>query len=211
MADQPLLAEDILSSPAFRRDLRSFLDLSVETLLHISDIGNRLARFAGDSQAQSLNNQFNVPVGKAMRDLRVAEYLYGRVAETGLEVDSAVEEIVSFAATLDRPVEIADEKRRAFEAILSFNQEHDIASANARSLRGVPHFVDANGSWTIRPVRNRAREIVKVPVVTMSISWHDSSGNDHEAFFYMSERDLDRISESLSSLADSRRDIEEIL
>ena len=211
MVETSLVRERLLSSPAFMRDLKSFLSLPENVLLAISELGNKPEGFVGRPQAQSLNNDFDVPVDKTIRDLRIAEYLYDRVTELGLNTADAVNQIVAIASELEEPISIDNKLRDAIEAVLSFKRDYEISGAKSKSVNNVPHFVDANGSWSIKPIRTREGEIVRAPVMTMSIVWHDSSGNPHEAFFHMADQDWNAFSRKMNSLADSREEIEELL
>jgi hypothetical protein len=97
VADEPLIRNRELTSPAFVRDLRAFFSQTVEVLTAIAQIGNGLDGFTGQSQTQELNLRFGVPVNRATGCLRIAEYLYRRVTNLELEVDEAADQIAVIA------------------------------------------------------------------------------------------------------------------
>ena len=211
MADAPLLDDRELASVPFIRDLRSFLSLSKDVLLAIAEIGNQPEGFTGRQQAQSLNARFGVPVNQAMRDLRIAEHLYIRISELGLDDTDAISQIDSIASQIQDPVTIDDKCRDAIIAVLSFKRDYEVATAAGKALANAPHFIGANGAWGIKPVKIRSGEIIKIPVVTLSIVWHDGTGNNHEAFLQMSDRDWEEFTSKLKGLTDSRKDVDELL
>lgn len=212
MGETPLLREGLLSSPAFVRDLKSFLSLSGDVLLAISELGNQPDGFVGLVQSRTLNARFGIPVDKAMRDLRIAKFLYDRVTELDLDIDNAARQLADMApGLLEDPISIDDERHNAIKAVLSFKPASEISRVKSKSVNDSPHFVGINGSWNIKPIRTREGETLKVPVMTMSIVWHDSSGNHHEAFFHMDDEDWDEFSSKTSALADSRKELEDLL
>ena len=211
MDDKFLLRNGILSSPAFASDLKMLLELPKDALYAISKIGDTAEGFVGHAQAQSLNAQFGIPINEAMRNLRIAAFLYNRVSDLDLEVTDAVDQIASIASGLDEPISIDDQLRESIEEILAFKRIYEISKATGAAVGEVPHFVAVNGSWSVKPVEIRNGEIVKVPVVSMSIQWHDSVGNDHEAFFQMTDDDWQDFDNVIKSVSDSRKNVEELL
>ena len=211
MPEKSLLEERLLASPAFIRDLKSFLSLPEDVLLAISELGNGPEGFSGVSQSETLKTRFDIPIDKAMRALRIAEHLYHRVTDLGLNDATAADQIISIISRLDESIEIDNQKRKAIEAVLSFKRAYEISNVTVKALENVPHFLDVNGSWNIKIVRTREGEIIKVPVVTMSVVWHDHSINHRQAFFYMDEEDWDEFNTKMKSLADNRKDIEDLL
>ena len=212
MADTPLLRYELLSTGAFVRDFRSLLSLSADVLLAISKLADGPDGFTGHRQARDLSSRFGIQVGKIMRALRFAEYLYDRVAELDMPVSEAADEICLVASELEDPVSIDDQKRVAFQSLLSFKREYEVSNAmKSGATTNAPHFLQMSGAWTIKPIRVRTEEPIMSPVLTMSIVWYDGSGSPHEAFFQMSDNDWTQFTEEAQSLAKSRRDIEPLL
>lgn len=212
MDETPLLREGLLSSPSFMRDLKSFLGLSEDVLLAISELGNQPDGFVGFVQSQTLNARFGIPVDKAMRDLRIAKFLYDRVTELDLDTANAAHQLAAMASgLLEDQIPIDDKRRNAIKAVLSFKPAFEIYRVKSKSVNDSPHFVGINGSWNIKPIRTREGETLKVPIMGMSIVWHDSSGNHHEAFFHMDDQDWDELSSKISALSDSRKELEDLL
>ena len=212
MAENSLLTYDLLSNPAFVRDMRSFLELPADVLLAISELGDSPDGFTGHEQARALNNRFNIGVGKIMHDLRYAEYLYERFTELDMEVADAITEISLAASELEEPISIDDSHRMAIEAVLSFKRNYEISKATKGGLTSsAPHFIRANGSWTIKPVKIQPEETIMAPVLTMSIVWHDGAGGRHEAFFQMSDDDWELFSNEMTALSDNRKGLEALI
>lgn len=201
----------MLSSPAFTRDFKSFVTLPAELLLAIAELGNATEGFVGHAQAQGLATRFQVPLDKMLRDLRVAEYLYSRVSQLKMDTVVAVEQVVTVAAGLEGIVEIHPRQREAIAEVLSFKRDYEISSARKAPLSGVPHFAGLSGSWSVKPVRTRDGEIVKVPMLAMSLNWHDGALNHQQAFFCLSEWDWAEFSRQVQSIAEGRKDIDELL
>ena len=187
MAETPLISYELLGSPAFVQDLRSFLSLPEEILLAISDLGNSPEGFRGQLQAQSLSSRFDVRSDRVIRYLRVTEYLYNRFTESEMDVDKALDEISSVASEWDDPIEVDAQLRDALKEILSLKREYEASKALKGGVTSnAPHFVRLSGAWAVRPVKIRSEDTVMAPVLTMGIVWHDGAGNQHEAYFQSS-------------------------
>ena len=211
MADEPLIRDRELTAPAFVRDLRSFLTQNVEVLQAISEAGDGPDGFTDASQSRDLNARYSIPINRATGCLRVAEYLYSRVAELELEVDDAVTQIVDVAAGLDEPIVVDEQHSEAVASVLSFKRGFEASKAIGTATSGGPHFIDVNGGWAVKPVRIRNGEVIKVPVIALSIVWHDGSGNNREAFLQMSERDWTAFRDKIEALTSSRRELDALL
>ena len=211
MPETPLLIERLLSSPAFTRDLRLFLSLSEDVLLSISELGDTPEGFSGRPQAEYLNTHFQIPVNDAVRALHMAEHLYNRVTEQGLEGADAVNQIASVAGGLEEPIEIATPKRDAIQSILSFKRAYEVSNVASKALEDVPHFVNVSGSWSVKPVRTREGEVINVPVFGMSVVWHDSTAKHDQTFFFLDEEDWDTFKNTIDGFVDSRKDIDALL
>ena len=211
MPEKGLLVERLLVSPAFIRDLRGFLSLREDVLLAISEIGGGPEGFSGRPQAEDLNARFGVPIDEATRVLLLVEHLYDRVTELGLSTSETVSQIASIALGLEEPIEIDTRKRDAIEAVFSFKRDYEIANATSKALDNVPHFVDVNGDWSVKLIRTREGESVKIPVLTMSVIWHDSSLNHRQTTFFLSDEDWSEINTAMKAIADRREEINELL
>ncbi len=150
-------------------------------------------------------------MNRARASLRVAEYLYSRCAELGLETDEAVAQIATVASGLDEPIVIDEHQWNAVTSILSFKREFEVARAVATAISDAPHFIDINGTWAVKVVRIRNDEIIKVPVIGLSIVWHDGLGNNHESFLQMSEGNWDALRDKIETLSNSRKDLDILL
>ena len=212
MAETSLISYELLASPSFVRDLRSFLGLSEEVLLAISEIGNNPDGFRGQAQAQSLRSRFDIRSDKVIRDLRVAEYLYDRFTDSEMDVEEALDEISSVASQWDEPIEVGALRRDALRAVLSLKREYEVSKAVKGGTTGsAPHFVRLAGAWAVRPVRVRSEDPIMAPILTMSIVWHDGSGNQHEAYFHMSDDDWSTLQKEVKALSESRTELEPLL
>lgn len=211
MAEQTLLDERLLSSTAFVRDFEALLNLSAVALLAISKFGEGQDGFIGHGHSSNLNERFNIPIDKAARVLRIVEYLYNRVSELGLDAATAVDQVSSIASELENPIDLDDQKMGALKAVLSFNRAYEIPMATRKALDNVPHYVDVAGEWSVKPIRIRDGKIVKVPVVTVSVYWHDATANHNQAFFCMSDADWDEFVSKMEAIGNSRKDVESLL
>jgi hypothetical protein len=185
--------------------------LTEDVLLAISDIGSQSAGFTGLQQAQSLRSRFNIPTDTAMAHLRLAEHLYHRVAQAELDVAEAIAQIVPIASEINDPIKIDDKQKDALATILSPKRGYEIADAVPAALANGPHFIGVNGSWSVKPVKIRGGEVIRVPIISLNIVWHDSAGTHHETFLQMSETEWEEFSTKVLAFTDSRSDIEGLL
>ena len=210
MVTPPTLLDRELALPAFVRDLRSFLNLSDEILLAISEIGDQPEGFTGFKQAQILKNRFDIPVDQASAHLQIAEHLYRRVAQSGLDAFGAVAQIDSIASGLQDPIALDDKRKDALTEVLTFKRAYEISTAVGTALANGPHFIAVNGSWSIRPVKIRNGEVIQVPIIGLSIVWHDSTGTNHETFCQMSEMEWEEFNSQVAAFADDRSNMDAI-
>jgi hypothetical protein len=185
--------------------------LTEDVLLAISDIGNQSAGFTGLQQAQSLKIRFNIPTDTAMAHLRLAEHLYHRVAQAELDVTEAIAQIVSIASEIKDPIAIDDKQKDALATILSSKQDYETSDAVSVALANGPHFIGVNGSWSVKPIKIRSGDVIRVPIMSLSIVWHNSTGTRHETFLNMSETEWEEFSTKVLDFTESRRDLEEVL
>ena len=211
MNREPLLPDRMLSSPAFVRDMRMFLELPVRVLLGISEIGDSAEGFVAESHGRILRERFDLGIDSATRALRIAEYIYNRASNLNLETEDAASQLAAAASSLENPISIDSERKDAVRAILSFKRDYEIARArNVTATSGAPHCIGVNVSWNVKPVRVRNGEVVKVPILTMNVIWHDGSENSHEAFFQMSADDWTDFNAEIASIEEMRKDVEDM-
>ena len=60
-------------------------------------------------------------------------------------------------------------------------------------------------------MRIRDGEVIKVPMISMSIVWHDGTGSNREAFFQMSDSDWAHLNLVINDLTDSREDLQSLI
>lgn len=210
MASQ-LIRDRELASSAFVRDLQSFFSQSAEVLLAISELGDEPEGFRASGHANVLNERFGVPLGVATVNLHIAAYLYDRAVDSGLNADEAAGQLVSVASGLKDPIEIDVDKRAAIVAILSFKRDYEATMASGKALANSPHFTGVSGSWSVKPVAMSNGEVVRVPVLSLSVTWHDGIGNAKEIFLQMSNRDWAMFNNSINAIDNGRKDIEDLL
>ena len=210
MNRESLLPDRMLSSPAFVRDMRMFLELPARVLFGISEIGDSSEGFAAESHGRILRERFDLGIDSAARALRFVEYIYNRASDLNLEADDAATQLAAAASNLENPISLDGERKDAVREILSFKRDYEIARArNAIATSVGPHFIGVNGSWSVKPVRVRNGETVKVPILAMSLIWHDGSENSHEAFFQMSAEDWAEFQSGIASIEEMREDVED--
>ena len=180
-------------------------------MLDIAEFGNESDGFVGSSQANRLNSRFDVPTSQAMGVLRIAKYLYNRVSEASLDVADAASQVDSIASGLNPPLSITDPQRNAIERILSYKREYEISEAHSKALADVPHFSDVSGSWGVKLFQTRAGESVRVPVMTLTLTWHDGSGDHHETFIQLSDEDWEDLGNKIKDLDSRRKLLNELL
>ena len=209
VANEPLIRDRELAAAGFARDLRAFLGLPEEALLAVARAEIRPEGFV--SQAVSLNAQFGIPMDEARGSLNIADYLYRRTADLGLAAADAAGQVATAASRMDVPVAVDDKRRNAIAAILSFRRDYEVAIATGKVIAQGPHFAGVNGFWGVKPVQMSNGEAIRVPVVTLSITWHDGLGNDKEAFLQMADRDWEAFTGEIAAISDSRKGIEGLL
>ena len=112
----------------------------------------------------------------------MADHLYRRAAELELDVTDAVNQIIVIASGMTVPVEIDDKRRNAISEVLSFKRDYEVTIATARAVANAPHFTGIAGSWSVKPVQMSNGEVIRVPVLTLSITWHDGLGMIRKPF-----------------------------
>ncbi len=200
----PLVRDRELATPAFVRDLRAFLNLGSEVLLTVSQIGDSADGFAGSEQFLTLSETSGVSLNEARGALRVAEYLYNRVTELGVDAATAADEISFIGSTIQDPVEVSDNQRKAIATILSYKDAYERSSAVSKALREGPHFTGFSGTWTVKYIPIRGGEVVRVPVLALSVAWHDGAGNSHEAFVQLSVQDWEALKSEVENLTNKQ-------
>ena len=211
MVKVTLVSEKLLSNRAFVRDLTFFLQLSEEALRAISDFGSQADGFVGQTQAQSLSSGFDVPTDQSMGSLRVAKYLYDRVAELRLDVADAVGQVDLIASGLSPSLALDDGQKKAIEAILSFKRSYEKTNASSKAVSNGPHFSDVNGAWSVTLLQISDGEVVRVPLMTLGLTWHDGAGDHHEVFLQMDDKDWEDFAEKVRRLTEGRKLLDELL
>ena len=207
----PLIRESELASSAFVRDLTSFFGQKPEVLRAIAEVGDDPDGFLGGSQARRVGSKCEISSSQALNCLRIAAYLYDRVSELGMGVDEAVAQLRSVAGELEPVPAIDEEKLEAISGVLEFKRKYEVSRAVTQATSNAPHFVNANGSWSVRPVRIRSGEVVNVPVVALSIHWHDGAGNSHDTFLQMSQDEWSSFCNEVETITGHFGDVEPLL
>ena len=211
MADEATFLDTELTLQGFIRDLSAFLNLSESQLRTISEIGDQTEGFTGTQQTLTLQRRLDIPAEEATAHLSLAQHLYRRVDTLGLDVVEATNQVVSIGSTMEEPITIDVPKRDAIAAVLSVKREYEVGRANRGAVGNVPHFVDLNGSWNVKAVRIRGGEVLGVPVIDLSIVWHDGTGATHETYLQMDDGDWEDFTEKINMLNSRRSDIETFL
>ena len=123
MTSQPMFPDRMLASPAFVRDMRTFLELPARTMLGISEIGGSEDGFAAESQSQALAERFGLGIDVAARMLRFANHIYDRASVLNLETDGAIAQIAANRRLSDELLELHRRESRRVDALI----EHLIA------------------------------------------------------------------------------------
>ena len=207
MDGTPLITDRELASSAFSQDLRSFSILPAEVLLAVAEIGDSQDGFYGNRQTHALSENFGIPHSTAAGVLRIADHFYVRAGSLGITAADAADQIVLAANRMGDSVEVDDIQRGAIETVLSFKRDYEMTLAAGRIMSKGPHFIGSTASWSVGQSRISNGETVSVPILSVSITWHDGVGNNHEAFFQMDDRDLGVLAELLKEIADSRQNI----
>ena len=200
-----------MRSRPFLRDLRSFLSQPEDLLRAAAELADGPEGFLGDRQHRNLTERFGVTAESASAILGVADYLYVRASNLRMNVTDAVAQIDAVASSVEDPIALDEGRRDALAAILSFKRGYEQAIALGNSTSTGPHFTGINGSWAINLAELSNRETVRFPILSLTISWHDGTGNYHEAFLRMSDHDWERMNEQLKIVAEGRNSVEEIL
>jgi hypothetical protein len=184
-----LIPTAILASPTFLSDFRSFIGLSAEQLKVVDSLAQTPDGYSPSKQSERLASEAGISSDSATATLRVAEYLYERCREHQIPVEEALDQLADAASSLDISVE---DRREILRSILRAKPDYEAGRhASLQAIAALSHFVGIEGVWDIRPVFNReTREIVaNVPVLLVSINWHDAVGNNYSAQFQLDEED----------------------
>ena len=182
-----------------------------DAMMAIAEVGNRPEGFTGSNAARILNDRLDITVGEAVRSLRIAEYLYHRVADLGLEVTEAVRQLDAISSKMDAPVHLDDERKGAITAVLAFKRDYEVTTATRESITNGPHLAGINGSWNVKLAKISNGEVINIPVMTLRIVCHDGSNNIHEIFLQISDRSWRRLINEIKALDESRKDVENLL
>lgn len=172
----------------------------------IAEIGKRAEGFRGENLAQGLNETFGTPVSEAIGGLLIAEHLYRRKMDVKIDLPDAVIQLATIAAQMDPPIEPDDKRKAAITEVLSFKRDYEVSLAASKVVVQGPPFVGMNGSWGVIPVQISDGEFVQIPVLSLSLTWHDAAENHHEVFLQMVSQDWEDFTEKIDSLTASRND-----
>lgn len=210
MAKEAVVSNRLLSNKRFREDLKQFLRLPSEALRAIAELARNPDGFAPTQKASLLSERTKLSPDVARDALALAEYLYRQVTEHNIPVADAVATLTNLAVEFD--IVVSDSQRTALEEILVYKREYETGLyARFQAIEVGPHFGKMQGSWTIRVQRTRENEVVKVPILALNVSWHDSEGDHHEAFLQMSEKDWGTFKETVERLSREREALQKFL
>ena len=211
MAPQQLIRDREMRSRPFWRDLKLFLSQPEEALRAIAELGDSSEGFLGDRQRHDLNERFGIAPDSASEILRVADYLYIRASSLRMNAADAVAQVAAVASRVENPVVLDEGRRDAIAAILSFKSGYERTIATRNITTSGPHFSGVGGSWGVKMAQVSNGETVRIPILSLNVTWRDGVGNQREVFLQLSDRELENLNSQLQELANDRNAIDEIL
>ena len=193
------LSNHLLSLRPFVRDMREFLDSSEELLRAMPKLMEGEEEPVDQSAANQLGLRLDIPIERIFRVMHFVEFICRRADEAGLEPEDATNQLTSIAAQLEDPISVDQARKDVIREIFSTRKREP-----STDVGDYPHFISARGFWSIRPYRTREGEINKVPMMSMSVIWHDGTGNNREAFFQLTDKDWQSFRDTLNELATMR-------
>ena len=140
----------------------------------------------------------------------MASYLYDQVTNQQLEVSVALDYLEQTA--MDLAISQDESRRPALAELLSYKREYEIVrDARDRVTGDIPHYIEITGSWNIRVHRTREDESVKVPLLGLSLLWHDTTGGRHQAFCFLNDSNWEDFMENMDLIAHERQLLQEYL
>ena len=112
---------------------------------------------------------------------------------------------------VENPVVLDEGRRDAIAAILSFKSGYERTIATRNITASGPHFSGVGGSWGVKMVQVSNGETVRIPILSLNVTWRDGVGNQREVFLQLSDRELENLNSQLQELANDRNAIDEIL
>ena len=208
--DRELVPRFLLSNRAFRGDMEALLKLSPEALSAIARLASGPEGFSPSEFAPRLAEEIKVPSDQARQLLRAAEYFYDRVSSERIAVKDAVEELEHLAVSVN--LTLSEQHRKVLADVLAYKREYEFgrAARNKVTAKG-PHFEDVTGSWSIKILRTREDERVEAPVLALTVTWHDSRGNEKDAFFILNDRDWEDLKKKVDAVGKERQVLDDSL
>lgn len=198
-----LIPPRYLESRAFGDDLRALLELDAGILSEIAKMGDSPDGFLRAKNAPALAQKTSTDTDEAMDLLRMASFLYERVTENRLDLEDSARELEEAAKELGLTVD--DNKRRALRDLLAYKKQFETGRyASAFPADQSNHFVGVDGLWSIAAVPTREGGLVQVPVLTLSVVWHDIAGNHSSAYFLLTDNDWEALKSSLKRFDEIR-------
>ena len=109
-------------------------------------------------------------------------------------------------------ITLTEQHRKALADVLAYKREYEIGrAARNRAITKGPHFSGLAGSWSVKILRTREDERVEVPVLGLSVSWHNSTGDDKEVFFLLNDRDWEELKKHLDAMSKERQVLDDLL
>ena len=164
--------------------------------------------YGATTQSASLADSAGVTSDEARRVILVVDYLYERCRNRNIALDAAIEELTAIASELEIE-EIAD-RAAALNALLSPKDLYETKGRTGEQARSVvPHFIDFDGVWDIRPLFHRETGAVanSRPVLLVSFSWHDDAGTAHNASFQLDDEDWALLRQKMDELSNQRSEL----
>ena len=208
---QQLIRDWEVRSRPFLRDFKSFLNQPEEVLWAIAELGDSPEGFLGDQQHNELNERFGIALDTASDILRVADYLYVRTGSLRMNAADAVAQVDAVASRVENPVFLDEGRRDAIVAILSFKSGYERTIATRNITASGPHFTGVGGSWGVKMAQVSNGETIRIPILSLNVTWHDGVGNHREVFLQLSDQEWESLNSQLQELDTDRNAINEIL
>ncbi len=195
-----VISSRLIGVRTFREDLQALLELSAEQLKHISQIADSEGGFSYAEQLGQLTPEL-LSTKNLAGALRAASYLYDRVHELELSPKDAISEINTLLPALN--IKTLEGKEEALENVLHLKPKYEETSGvEERAVTVVPHYSDVRGICDIRPIFDRrSQHVVKrVPVVLLTLFWHDDSGNSSQTTVQLLAEDWERFRQKIEKL-----------
>ncbi|MCH7698127.1 MAG: hypothetical protein IH865_04220 [Chloroflexi bacterium] len=206
MAEKKLIPESLRSNESFRRDLKELLTLGTKPILAL----NRMAEESADGispadQTAGLALETELETAEARRVILVASVLYESCRDQRLPVDDAIGQLADIADEMG--ISSFSDNADSFAELLSVKSKYETEGyARLQAKAVVPHLMDLDGVWDIRPIFHReSGEIIKrYPILLLSVSWHDDSGSAHSASFQLDDDDWADFTKQVHELEEQR-------